>query len=133
MTNEIRLVDEWGTPTTITDLRKPEYLENLDTERLEDLAYTAKALATPIKNINNEVKARLDVGTQFVHITQTESHTKSLAQDDEKLKKAFVKKYGWDAVQVKTPTALKKQFGEAIQEDLDKVVVYDTQKRVKYD
>ncbi|WP_334098234.1 hypothetical protein [Leuconostoc lactis] len=86
-----------------------------------------------MKNVEDAVKAKLDDGVEIKDISYTEATRKSLAADDDKLKKAFVKKYGWDAVQVKTPTQLKNIFGEAIDEDLEKVVVYETQKRVKYE
>lgn len=133
MANEIRIVDEYGATATVAQLRDKKFVAGLSNDDLEAVAYTAKALKSPLKNIEDETKKRLQDGQQFTHISLTEARRQNIAQDDEKLKKAFVKKYGWGAVQVKTPTALKREFGEAIQEDLDKVVVYDTQQRAKFD
>lgn len=133
MTNEVTVINEWGEAYTLDMLRDKKTVEKMSAESLHDLAYAIKYLKTPMKNVEDAVKAKLDDGVEIKDISYTEATRKSLAADDEKLKKAFVKKYGWDAVQVKTPTQLKNIFGEEIDEDLEKVVVYETQKRVKYE
>lgn len=133
MTNEVTVINEWGEAYTLDMLRDKKTVEKMSAESLHDLAYAIKSLKTPMKNVEDAVKAKLDDGVEIKGISYTEATRKSLAADDEKLKKAFVKNYGWGAVQVKTPTQLEKQYGEAIKADLEKVVIYDTQKRVKYD
>ncbi|ADG41455.1 prophage pi3 protein 50 [Leuconostoc kimchii IMSNU 11154] len=133
MTNEVTVINEWGEAYTIDMLRDKKVVENMSADALHDLAYAIKALKTPIKNVEDAVKKKLDDGVEIKGISYTEASKQMLSSDDEALKKAFVKKYGWDAVQVKTPAQLKKRFGTDIQEDLDKVVVYETQNRVKYD
>lgn len=133
MTNEVTVINEWGEAYTLEMLRDKKTVENLSPEALHDLAYAIKSLKAPIKNVEDAVKKKLDEGVEIKDISYTEANKAMLAADDEKLKKAFVKKYGWGAVQVKTPTQLKKLYGEAIDEDLEKVVVYETQKRVKYE
>lgn len=133
MTNEVTVINEWGEAYSLDMLRDKKTVENLSPEALHDLAYAIKSLKAPIKNVEDAVKRKLDEGVEIKGISYTEANKAMLADDDEKLKKAFVKKYGWGAVQVKTPTQLKKLYGEAIDEDLEKVVVYDTQKRVKYE
>lgn len=133
MTNEVTVINEWGEAYTLDMLRDKKTVEKMSAEALHDLAYAIKSLKTPMKNVEEAVKAKLDDGVDIKGISYTEATRKSLAADDEKLKMAFVKKYGWGAVQVKTPTQLEKQYGEAIKEDLEKVVIYDTQKKVKYD
>lgn len=133
MTNEVTVINEWGEAYTLDMLRDKKTVEKLSPEALHDLAYAIKALKAPIKNVEDAVKKKLDEGVEIKGISYTEANKAMLSADDEKLKKAFVKKYGWGAVQVKTPTQLKKLYGEAIDEDLEKVVVYETQKRVKYE
>lgn len=133
MANEITIIDDFGQNFGLSLLNDKEQLQGLTNEQLEDLVYLIKHLKNGIYKVDKELKERLDSGSQFKHITYGESKTQSLAQDDEKIKKEFVKKYGWAAVEVKSPTKLKKEFGTEIQDDLDKVVVYDTQKRVKYE
>ncbi|WP_061515064.1 hypothetical protein [Leuconostoc mesenteroides] len=133
MANEITIIDDFGQKFGLSIMTDDVQLKQLDNTTFEDLVYLIKYLKSGIKKTDAELKSRLDNGTQFKHISYGESNKQSLAQDDEALKKAFVKKYGWQAVEVKTPTKLKKEFGETIQEDLDKVVVHETQKRVKYE
>ncbi|MDN6899544.1 hypothetical protein [Oenococcus sicerae] len=133
MSNEIRVIDELGQVITVAQLRDKHFVSDLSNEDLEAVAYTAKALKNPIKNIDDEIKKRLTNGTQFVHISTSEVSKQTLDSDDDKVKQAFYNKYGLAAFVVKSPTQLKKQFGESIQDDLDKVIVYITQNRVQYE
>ncbi|MHA5203533.1 hypothetical protein R5R51_05960, partial [Oenococcus oeni] len=131
--NEIRIIDQDGVTASVAQLRSKAFVSELTNEDLENVAYTAKALKNPIKNIDDEVKKRLANGSQFVHISTSEVSKQTLASDDDKVKQAFYNKYGLAAFVVKSPTQLKKEFGEKIQADLDKVVVFSKQNRVKYD
>ncbi|MGL2219077.1 hypothetical protein ACFIU5_08115 [Oenococcus oeni] len=133
MSNEIRIIDQDGVTASVAQLRSKAFVSELTNEDLENVAYTAKALKNPIKNIDDEVKKRLINGSQFVHISTSEVSKQTLASDDDKVKQAFYNKYGLAAFVVKSPTQLKKQFGESIQDDLDKVIVYITQNRVQYE
>ncbi len=133
MSNEIRIIDQDGVTASVAQLRSKAFVSELTNEDLENVAYTAKALKNPIKNIDDEVKKRLANGSQFAHISTSEVSKQTLASDDDKVKQAFYNKYGLAAFVVKSPTQLKKEFGEKIQADLDKVVVFSKQNRVKYD
>ncbi|PDH91669.1 hypothetical protein AO466_08050 [Oenococcus oeni] len=133
MSNEIRIIDQDGVTASVAQLRSKAFVSELTNEDLENVAYTAKALKNPIKNIDDEVKKRLANGSQFVHISTSEVSKQTLASDDDKVKQAFYNKYGLAAFVVKSPTQLKKEFGEKIQADLDKVIVFSKQNRVKYD
>ncbi|MHA5106710.1 hypothetical protein R5O26_03365, partial [Oenococcus oeni] len=124
MSNEIRIIDQDGVTASVAQLRSKAFISELTNEDLENVAYTAKALKNPIKNIDDEVKKRLINGSQFVHISTSEVSKQTLASDDDKVKQAFYNKYGLAAFVVKSPTQLKKEFGEKIQADLDKVVVF---------
>ncbi|MCX7578182.1 hypothetical protein D0502_02045 [Leuconostoc falkenbergense] len=133
MANEITIIDDFGQNFGLSLLNDKERLKELDNDQLEDLVYLIKHLKNGISKVDKELKERLDSGSQFKHITYGESKTVSLDKDNEKNKKAFVKNYGWGAVEVKTPKQLKELFGASIQDDLDRVVAYGTQKRVKYE
>lgn len=130
---EVKIVNEFGEALSRQDLLSPEFIKNMPQEQLEAAAYTAvKELKKPIKNIEDEVKRRLKEGHQFEHITMTQSNRSAIDQS-EATKKALVNKYGWDAVDAKSPTQLKKKYGESIDDDLQKVTVYSTIDRVKYE
>lgn len=133
MANEITIIDDFGQNFGLSLLNDKEQLQGLTNEQLEDLVYLIKYLKGGISNVDKELKERLDNGSQFKHISYGESKKVSIDKDNNKNKKDFVNNYGWAAVEVKSPKQLKDLFGEKIQDDLDKVVVYDTQKRVKYE
>ncbi|OIK76860.1 hypothetical protein ATW74_10765, partial [Oenococcus oeni] len=116
MSNEIRIIDQDGVTASVAQLRSKAFVSELTNEDLENVAYTAKALKNPIKNIDDEVKKRLANGSQFVHISTSEVSKQTLASDDDNVKQAFYNKYGLAAFVVKSPTQLKKQFGESIQD-----------------
>lgn len=133
MSNEIRIIDQDGVTASVAQLRSKAFVSELTNEDLENVAYTIKALKNPIKNVEDETKKRLINGSQFVHIHLTEANRQLLNGDNEQIKKEFYQKYGLDAFVLKSPTQLKKKFGDVIQEDLDDVVVYEKQSRVKFD
>ncbi|KGH66816.1 hypothetical protein X291_02265 [Oenococcus oeni IOEB_C23] len=133
MSNEIRVIDEVGQVANVSQLRSKAFISELSNEDLESIAYTIKALKNPIKNVEDETKKRLINGSQFVHIHLTEANRQLLNGDNDQTKKKFYQKYGLDAFVLKSPTQLKKKFGDVIQEDLDGVVVYEKQSRVKFD
>lgn len=133
MANEITIIDDFGQNFGLSLLNDKEQLKELDNDQLEDLVYLIKHLKNGIYKVDKELKERLDSGSQFKHITYGESKKRTFNQDDASTKKKFVDKYGWNAVEVKTVKQLSELFGERIQSDLDEVIVYSTQKRVKYE
>ncbi|MFW6741491.1 hypothetical protein ACODRN_04865 [Leuconostoc mesenteroides] len=133
MANEITIIDDFGQKFGLSIMTDDTQLKQLDNATFEDLVYLIKYLKNGIKKTDAELKSRLDNGAQFKHISYGESSKQELPADDNKVKQAFYNKYGLDALVVKSPTQLKKQFGATIQEDLDKVVIHKTQNRVNYD
>lgn len=131
MTHEMMIVNAYGEPTPVSEMLSKEYLDGLTTEQAESLAYQAKELKRPLKNVEDMIKERLNEGKQFKNISYSTSKRSAVDQSDE-TKMAFVKKYGWGAVSVNTPAQLKREFGKAIEEDLEKVIVYSEQKRLTY-
>ncbi|PVY81996.1 hypothetical protein [Convivina intestini] len=132
MDNELMIVDQWGEKFGVQDLNDKKFLENITPQQLENIAYRKKEIGIAFKKVDEVLKERLHQGEQFPHIIFSETKRANIDQS-EQTKKAFVKKYGWDAVQVKTPKQLKEKYGEDIQPDLDKVTVYTTSQRLKYE
>lgn len=132
MAHETMIVNAYGEPTTQSQLLDMDYLNRLTSEQKEALAYEAKELKKPLKNVDEMVKHHLENGGQFKHISYSKTNRAAVDQSEE-TKKEFVKKYGWAAVSVNTPAQLKREFGKAIEQDLEKVTVYSEQNRIKYE
>lgn len=132
MANELMIVDQWGEKLGIQDLNDKKFLENITPQQLENIAYRIKEINPAFKKVDEVLKERLKNGVQFPHISFSETKRSDIDQS-EQTKIAFVKKYGWDAVEVKSPAKLKRKYGEDIQPDLDKVTVYTTSQRLKYE
>ncbi|CAH1853856.1 hypothetical protein [Convivina intestini] len=132
MTNELMIVDEWGEKFGIQNLKDKKFLKNITPQQLEDIVYLKQNINPVFKNVDAVLKERLHNGEQFPHIIFSETKRANIDQS-EQTKKAFVKKYGWDAVEVKSQAKLKRKYGEDIQQDLDKVTVYTTSQRLKYE
>ncbi len=129
--NEITLINEDGEKMTFANM-VPAALEKTDNESLEELGYMSKILKARFKDIDAEIKKRLDDGQQFGRVEYVERTKKMIPQDDNDLKQQFIFKYGYDAVELKSPTQLRKQFGKAIEEDLEAITVFDTTNVVKW-
>ncbi|CAH1855819.1 hypothetical protein [Convivina praedatoris] len=132
MANELMIVDQWGEKFGVKDLNDKKFLENITPQQLENIAYRKKEIDPALKKVDEVLKERLNKGEQFPHICFSETERSDIDQS-EQTKIAFVKKYGWDAVEVKSPAKLKRKYGEDIQQDLDKVIVYTTGQRLKYE
>lgn len=132
MDNELMIVDQWGEKFGVQDLKDKKFLKNTTPQQMKDIAYLKKDINSVFKNVDEVLKERLNNGEQIPYISLSETKRSDINQS-EKTKKAFVKKYGWDTVEVKSPSQLKKIFGEKIEEDLGKVTVYTTGQRLKYE
>jgi len=133
MANEVTVVNEWGEAYTLDMLRDKKTVENMSAESLHDLAYAIKSLKAPMKNVEEAVKSKLDEGAEIKGISYTNYEKKTVTKPSNKKLRELVLKYGWDVVTLKTPKQLQDRFGEDIKKDLEDIVVYETQKRVKYE
>ncbi|MHB9627354.1 hypothetical protein ACX9YQ_07525 [Weissella cibaria] len=129
--NEITLINEDGEKMTFANM-VPAALEKTDNESLEELGYMAKILKARFKDIDAEIKKRLEDGQQFGRVEYVERNKKMIPQDDNDLKQQFIFKYGYDAVELKSPMQLRKQFGKAIEEDLEAITIFDMTNAVKW-
>ncbi|CAK8054150.1 hypothetical protein [Eupransor demetentiae] len=129
---DLQVTNSDGEVLSINRKEFKKQVEQLDQQQLQDAQYMAKELKPALKVIDDTVKKRLDEGQQFKNISYKETQRASVDQS-EATKQAFVNKYGWDAVQVKTPTQLKKIYGEKIEQDLETVMVYSNINKLSYD
>lgn len=129
--NEIKIVDSDGQVIGFAQMT-PELLAKTDDESLEEMAYLGKLLSARIKDIDKELKLRLDAGHKFNRVGTTTRRTKTAPIDDFGVKSRFIDKYGLGAVELKSPAKLKKQFGDEITPDLDAVTVINETQAVKW-
>ena len=136
MNNELQVIDTNGEVLSIDDvltkLNNVNYLATLSNEQIEQLAYIVQAIKSPTKKIDDELKNRLKKGGQFDHISLTEAHRTTIEETKE-IRDQFYKHYGLEAFVLRTPTQLKKKFGEAVEATIKDVADTKTSQRVKYD
>ena len=121
-----------GEKVAADQLTRP-MLKQVDDESLEELAYQAKMLKSLIKNVEDEMKTRLDEGKQFNRVSYTQRTKRIIPKDNNDLKQELVFKYGYDAVELKTPTALQRKYGDVIKEDLERITVLESTNAVKWE
>ena len=136
MTDGLQVIDTNGEVLSIdnvlTKLNDVHYLASLPNEQIEQLAYIVQAIKSPTKKIDDELKDRLKKGGQFDHISLTEAHRTTIEETKE-VRDQFYDKYGLEAFVLRTPTQLKKKFGEAVETDIKENAKTDISQRVKYD
>ncbi|GAK32116.1 prophage protein, partial [Weissella oryzae SG25] len=70
--------------------------------------------------------------TEFNHANITTSTTLKTGDLTSTVKAEFLKDWGWDAFELKSPAKLKKRFGSDIEKDIERVGVYDTTERFNW-
>ncbi|MHD0286822.1 hypothetical protein [Weissella tructae] len=128
--NELRVIDEMGQAYPIQDITA-EHLKKLNDEDAEQLAYAFKFMKKAMKSVEEDYRNRLLNGSQMWRATLTTA-TKKEIPDTLPIKQAFFNEYGLDAFELKSPTKLKKQFGERVEEHIEKVVSETEVKKVKW-
>lgn len=129
--NDLKIITADGEKIEFSTLTKDVLAQTSD-EAIAELAHYLKRVTALAKNVDAEVKGRLDDGKKLNGISYTKRTKQTLPQSIEN-KNAFVKKYGIAAFDIKSPTQLKKVFGEQIEDDLSKVVVLEEGKSIKYE
>lgn len=130
MSNELRVIDELGQAYPIQDITA-EHLALLNDDDLEQLAYAFKFLKGAMKAVETDYRNRLLNGSNMWKAKLTTSVKKEIP-DTLPIKQYFFERYGFDAFELKSPTKLKKQFGERVNEDIEKVVTESEIKKVKW-
>ncbi|ANU78886.1 hypothetical protein BI065_gp21 [Weissella phage WCP30] len=101
-------------------------IQALDDNQLEEASYYVKLFEGKFKIIKKELDRRLkNEGVQFAGVSVKDVERTNV-KDDETIKRALVKKYGWDAVSVKTPATLLKLYGEEVMNDLIRADAIET-------
>ncbi|MCW0953271.1 hypothetical protein OIT44_04170 [Weissella ceti] len=130
MSNELRIIDEMGQAYPIQDITA-EHLAKLSDDDLEQLAYAFRFLEKPTKVVKEGYRDRLLNGAKMWKATVATSIKKDIP-DTLPIKQAFLNEYGLDAFELKSPTKLKKQFGQRVEEHIEKVVKETKIKKVKW-
>lgn len=131
MMNEIKIVDSDGQVIGFAQMT-PELLAKTDDESLEDMGYVGKIVSARLKDVDKEIKTRLEAGHSFSRVGMTKRQKKMVPVDDFGIKARFIDKYGLGAVELKSVAKLKKEFGDAITTDLETITVIDETNVVKW-
>lgn len=124
MTYEIRTFGEvtdieTGEVYTLT----PSDVEDLDNKTLELGAEAFKRFKKVGEAFENTIKKRLEKGDTFKNVKFGKPSKKTIVIDDNARKRELVIKHGWDCVVLKSPTELKKIYGNKIEDDIEDLVI----------
>ena len=121
------LVNDEGEKLGLNDIN-PISVQIVDDDTLENAMYYVKLFGGKFDIMSKEFNRRVkEEGKQFNSVQLVDRETKKV-KDSEKIKKALVKKYGWNAVSTKSPTQLAKLFGEEVMTDLEEANAIETTK-----
>ena len=121
------LVTDSGERMGLNDVN-PMSVQMIDDDTLENAMHYVKMFGGKFDIMTKEFNRRVkEQGKEFNSVQLVDRETKKV-KDDEKIKKALVKKYGWDAVSTKSPAQLAKLFGEEVIADLQQANAIETAK-----
>ena len=121
------LVTDAGEKMGLNDIN-PMSVQLLDDDTLENAMHYVKLFGGKFEIMSKEFNRRVkEEGKQFNSVKLIDRETKKV-KDNEKIKKALVNKYGWDAVSTKSPTQLAKLFGAEVMADLQQADAIETAK-----
>ena len=121
------LVTDEGERMGLNDINAMS-VQMLDDNTLENAMYYVKMFGGKFDIMTKEFNRRVkEQGKQFNSVELINRETKKV-KDSETIKKALVKKYGWDTVSTKSPTQLTKLFGAEVMADLQQADAIETTK-----
>lgn len=121
------LVTDEGERMGLNDINAMN-VQMIDDETLENAMYYVKMFGGKFDIMTKEFNRRVkEQGKEFDSVMLIDRETHKVT-DDEKIKKALVNKYGWDAVTIKSVVQLSKLFGVEVIADLDKAGAIETTK-----
>ena len=121
------LVTDEGERMGLNDINAMS-VQILDDNTLENAMYYVKMFGGKFDIMTKEFNRRVkEQGKEFNSVELVDRETKKV-KDSETIKKALVKKYGWDAVATKYPTQLAKLFGAEVIADLQQADAIETTK-----
>lgn len=121
------LVNDEGEKLGLNDINVMS-VQMVDDDTLENAMYYVKLFGGKFDILTKEFNRRVkEQGKEFSSVKLVDRETKKV-KDGEKIKKALVKKYGWDAVATKSPAQLSKLFGAEVMADLQQADAIETTK-----
>lgn len=121
------LVTDEGERMGLNDINAMS-VQMIDDGTLENAMYYVKMFGGKFDILTKEFNRRVkEQGKEFASVQLVDRETKKI-KDSETIKKALVKKYGWEAVSTKSPTQLAKQFGAEVMADLQQADAIETTK-----
>ena len=121
------LVTDEGERMGLNDINAMS-VQTIDDVTLENAMYYVKMFGGKFDILTKEFNRRVkEQGKDFSSVQLVDRETKKV-KDSETIKKALVKKYGWEAVSAKSPTQLAKQFGAEVMADLQQADAIETTK-----
>lgn len=121
------LVTDEGERMGLNDINAMS-VQMIDDNTLENAMYYVKMFGGKFDIMTKEFNRRVkEQGKEFNSVELVDRETKKV-KDSETIKKALVKKYGWDAVATKSTTQLAKLFGAEVIADLQQADAIETTK-----
>ena len=121
------LVTDEGERMGLNDINAMS-VQTIDDGTLENAMYYVKMFGGKFDILTKEFNRRVkEQGKEFASVQLVDRETKKI-KDGETIKKALVKKYGWESVATKSPTQLAKQFGAEVMADLQQADAIETTK-----
>lgn len=106
-----------------TLLLKPSMVKNWNNSELQNACSQLKALEKIKKEVDKEIKKRLDEGQQFTRLSYGKQQYTRVISAPPEVKAALIKKYGYDSLAPLSIAQLEKKFGEEIYKDLQPYIV----------
>lgn len=106
-----------------TLLLNPSMIKDWNNSELQNACSQLKALEKIKKEVEKEIKKRLDEGQQFTRLSYGKQQYTRVISAPPEVKAALIKKYGYDSVEPLSIAKLEKKFGEEIYKDLQPYIV----------
>ncbi|MGK4144490.1 hypothetical protein AB0X56_04285 [Weissella paramesenteroides] len=118
------IVNENGELIPINQAINKKNIKDIPDEQLEDIAYTVKMFDPQINIVKAEMKQRVKEGHSFNRYILSDRENNKLDTDNNVFKQEMQLKYGWNALEVKSATQLKRQFGDQVTQDIERHTVH---------
>jgi hypothetical protein len=126
------IVNENGELIPLNQAINKKNIKDIPDEQLEDMAYTVKMFDPQINIVKSEMKQRAKDGHSFSRYILSDRAANKLDTDNNVFKQEMQLKYGWDALEVKSATQLKRQFGDQVTQDIERHTVHGVRQVVEW-
>lgn len=118
------VVNEDGEMIPLNQAINKNNIKDIPDDQLEDIAYTIKMFNPQIDLVKKEMTKRAKAGSSFYRFGLSDRAANKLDTDNNVFKQEMQLKYGWDALEVKSATQLKRQFGDQVTQDIERHTVH---------